>query len=188
MATIFQRLNRTFGRGVTDATSMQFTNASDKYADLKPNDVIYTTDNEQDYQQKLLQLRQQRLLSRQWKRAQYETQNNALANLSQVQMMYREADLMDAFPEVGSAIDIYMEGFKKTDYKEAYEELVAGTSKDKVAALAEVGYMPDVEMLEKSRVPWAYYMTWSKEFCIGEQYNSVEHLKSMYASDYSIVK
>lgn len=109
MATIFQRLNRTFGRGVTDATSMQFTNASDKYADLKPNDVIYTTDNEQDYQQKLLQLRQQRLLSRQWKRAQYETQNNALANLSQVQMMYREADLMDAFPEVGSAIDIYME-------------------------------------------------------------------------------
>lgn len=84
------------------------------------------------------------------------------------------------------SIDIYMEGFKKTDYKEAYEELVAGTSKDKVAALAEVGYMPDVEMLEKSRVPWAYYMTWSKEFCIGEQYNSVEHLKSMYASDYSI--
>ena len=42
-------------------------------------------------------------------------------------------------------------------------------------------------MLEKSRTPWAYYMTWSKEFCMGEKYNSAENLKKMYESDYSIV-
>lgn len=29
-------------------------------------------------------------------------------------------------------------------------------------------------------------MTWSKEFCIGEKYNSIEHLKSMYQSSYAI--
>lgn len=41
-------------------------------------------------------------------------------------------------------------------------------------------------MLEKSRIPWAYYMTWSKEFCIGEQYNSVENLKAMYHSPHAV--
>jgi len=60
------------------------------------------------------------------------------------------------------------------------------TSRDKVAALAEVGYLPDVELLQKSRIPWAYYMTWSKEFCIGEKYNRVENLKKMYDSEYAV--
>ena len=29
-------------------------------------------------------------------------------------------------------------------------------------------------------------MTWSKEFCIGEQYNSTTQLQKMYASDYAL--
>ena len=49
-----------------------------------------------------------------------------------------------------------------------------------------MGYLPDISALEKSRIPWAYYMTWSKEFCIGEQYNSVENLKAMYHSPYAV--
>jgi len=65
-------------------------------------------------------------------------------------------------------------------------KLIASTTKNKVAALAEVGYLPDVEMLEQSHTPWAYYMTWSKEFCIGEQYNSTTQLQKMYASDYAL--
>lgn len=85
------------------------------------------------------------------------------------------------------SVDIYLPEYAKTDYRKEYEELIAATSKNKVVALAEVGYLPDIEMLEQSKVPWAYYMTWSKEFCIGEQYNSVENLKKMYASDYAIV-
>lgn len=84
------------------------------------------------------------------------------------------------------SVDIYLPEYAKTDYQKEYEELIAATSKNKVAALAEVGYMPDIEMLEESKVPWAYYMTWSKEFCIGEQYNSVENLKKMYDSDYAV--
>ena len=47
-------------------------------------------------------------------------------------------------------------------------------------------YLPDVDLLQKSRIPWAYYMTWSKEFCIGEKYNSVENLKRMYDSEYAV--
>ena len=57
-----------------------------------------------------------------------------------------------------------------------------------MAALAEVGYLPDIKMLEQSHTPWAYYMTWSKEFCIGEQYNTVEQLRNMYESPYAIAE
>lgn len=82
--------------------------------------------------------------------------------------------------------DIYLTEKKATDYKAEYEEMLANTGTQKVAALGEVGYIPDVDMLKESRVPWAFYMTWSKEFCIGEQYNTIEETQKMYESDYAI--
>lgn len=82
--------------------------------------------------------------------------------------------------------DIYLTEKKPTDYKAEYEEMIANTGTKKVAALGEVGYIPDVDMLKESRIPWAFYMTWSKEFCIGEQYNTVAETKKMYESDYAI--
>lgn len=91
----------------------------------------------------------------------------------------------DEYVDVVS-VDVYLPEFQRTDYGREYRELTAATSRTKVAALAETGYLPDVEMLEKSRVPWAYYMTWSKEFCIGEKYNTVAALRKMYGSRYAI--
>ncbi len=91
----------------------------------------------------------------------------------------------DEYVDVVS-VDVYHDNDTPTDYKKEYEELIKATSKNKVAALAEVGYLPDAEMLESSRIPWAYYMTWSKEFIIGEQYNSETRLKKMYESPYAI--
>ena len=85
------------------------------------------------------------------------------------------------------SVDVYLKGYAPTDYQAEYEELIANTTRNKVAALAEVGYLPDMKMLEKSHIPWAYFMLWSKEFCIGEEYNSVESLKAVYDSDYAIV-
>ena len=81
---------------------------------------------------------------------------------------------------------IYLQEYKPTDYREEYLTLVKNTSNKKVAALAEIGYLPDIHMLEESKTPWAYFMTWSKEFIIGEQYNSKDHLKAMYNSEYTI--
>lgn len=69
-------------------------------------------------------------------------------------------------------------GEKATDYASYYEELRANTTTHKVAALTEVGYDLDVALLARSHVPWAYYMTWSKEFCLGEQYNTKEELRA----------
>lgn len=84
------------------------------------------------------------------------------------------------------AADVYLPEYKPTDYAAEYRELIDNTTHNKVAALSEVGYLPDAELLSKSCIPWAYYMTWSKEFCIGEQYNSEESIRSMYDSEYSI--
>ena len=100
------------------------------------------------------------------------------------------SDIEEAYPgdeyvDVVS-MDVYLPEYQSTDYADVYEKLVAATSRDKVAALAEVGYLPDVDLLQKSRIRWAYYMTWSKEFCIGEKYNSVENLKKMYDSEYAV--
>ncbi|MGN0160628.1 MAG: glycosyl hydrolase [Lachnospiraceae bacterium] len=82
--------------------------------------------------------------------------------------------------------DIYLSEKKKTDYREQYDELRQNTTARKVAALTEVGYNPDIQMLEQSRVPWAFYMTWSKEFVLDEKYNSKEELRKLYDSDYTI--
>ena len=84
------------------------------------------------------------------------------------------------------SVDIYRPSYSATDYKEEYDALVEQTTKNKVAALAEVGYIPDADALKNSHTPWAYYMTWSKEFCIGEKYNSKENLSRMYQSSYSV--
>ncbi|MBD5521193.1 MAG: beta-mannosidase [Lachnospiraceae bacterium] len=82
--------------------------------------------------------------------------------------------------------DVYLPEYAETDYSEEYAKLISETTKQKVAALAEVGYMPDIKLIEKSHTPWAYYMTWSKEFCIGEQYNKIDRLQAMYASEYAV--
>ena len=91
----------------------------------------------------------------------------------------------DDFVDIVS-VDIYLQKYEKTDYREQYEQLVQATSRNKTAALGEVGYLPDIELLAQSHTPWAYFMTWSKEFCIGEQYNTTERLKSMYDSSYAV--
>lgn len=82
--------------------------------------------------------------------------------------------------------DIYTEKGTKSDYRKEYEELISITEEKKPAALAEIGILPDIEMLEKSRVPWCYYMTWSKGFVMGEEFNSYETLCGIYDSKYAV--
>ncbi|MCR5118470.1 MAG: glycoside hydrolase family 26 protein [Lachnospiraceae bacterium] len=97
----------------------------------------------------------------------------------------KEAYPGDEYVDVIS-MDVYLEKYEDTDYREQYERLMEATGGNKVMALAEVGIMPDINILERSRIPWAYYMTWSKEWIIGEEHNRLKRLKEMYASDYSV--
>ena len=97
----------------------------------------------------------------------------------------KEAYPGDEFVDVVSC-DTYIEARTLTDYRETYENLIANTSNNKVAALAEVGIIPDITILQESHIPWVYYMTWSKDFCTTEKFNTNETLMNMYNSDYAI--
>jgi hypothetical protein len=99
--TAFQRLSKVFFNG---------GNVNDYHIQKQPdNDIIIKTNNKEEFDAAALQARQQHLLARQWKRAQYDITNRSLASLNEVKLMYREADIMDMFPEIGTALDIVME-------------------------------------------------------------------------------
>ena len=85
---------------------------SNNYNIVSPNtnsDIIATANSREDYEKKLLQAKQQALLGKQWIKANYDITNQSLAGLNDVRLMYRDADLMDAFPEIGAALDIVSE-------------------------------------------------------------------------------
>lgn len=78
--------------------------------DVAPtNRVLYSTNNKEDYEKKLQQYKQQKLLSYQWAKAGVDNAMESLAGYTAVKLMYRDADLMDEMPEIGSALDIIAE-------------------------------------------------------------------------------
>ncbi len=82
--------------------------------------------------------------------------------------------------------DLYEEKGTKTDYRKEYEELISVTEAKKPVALAEIGILPDIEMLSESRVPWCYFMVWSKGFVMTEEFNSYNALRNIYNSGYAV--
>lgn len=101
--TIFQKLGKLMmgDQGMANITNVNTYN-------VQP-DVLFTASSEEEYETKALQAKQQHLLARQWKKASYDISNKAIAGLNNIKMMYRDADLMDAFPEIGTALDIVSE-------------------------------------------------------------------------------
>ena len=72
---------------------------------------------------------------------------------------------------------------EETCYIDKYEELINNVSNKKLVALAECDVIPDYNALKENNFPFIYYMTWSKEFCLTEKYNSNEKLKKFYKED-----
>ena len=71
--------------------------------------VLYRTTNKDDYEQKKLELRQDKWLKDRWVKANVDLSVTAYNGLNNIKLMYRDADLMDAFPEIGAALDTYAE-------------------------------------------------------------------------------
>ena len=72
-------------------------------------DVIYRTSDKEEYLSKKLELQQNKYLKDRWIKANVNLSVTAYAGLNNVKLMYRDADLMDAFPEIGAALDIVSE-------------------------------------------------------------------------------
>ena len=103
--TVFQNLNKLLN-GNSVPTIFQKASSNDF---VTPNQVIYSTNSKEDYESKLQQLRQQKLLAYQWQKAGADTAMESLAGYTAVKLMMRDADLMETMPEIGSALDIYAE-------------------------------------------------------------------------------
>ena len=73
------------------------------------NKILYRTNDKEDYLQKKLELQQDKFLKERWVKANVNLSVSAYAGLNNIKLMYRDADLMDAFPEIGAALDIVSE-------------------------------------------------------------------------------
>lgn len=103
--TVLQNLNRMF-LGNSVPVEYQKTTASNF---VTPNPVLYTANNKGDYDTKLQQMKQQKLLSYQWVKAGADIATENLSGYNNVRLMYRDADLMETMPEIGTALNIYSE-------------------------------------------------------------------------------
>lgn len=100
--TIFQRINNLFKNSNSDRI-FQPQQKEDS------NDVLYKTSDYNDYQSKSLELKQEQFLAKQWRKASFDVSERGMFGLNEVKMMYRDADLMDTFPEIDAALDIVAE-------------------------------------------------------------------------------
>lgn len=110
--TLFTNLNRIImGSQSVDANERFGTNPDGSNTRKYSFDdkVLYTTKNKEDYEKKLAQIKQQKLLNYQWVKAGADAAMESMAGYTAVKLMYRDADLMDGTPEIGAALDIMAE-------------------------------------------------------------------------------
>ena len=106
--TIFQRLNQVFrGTGRENISPDIMTTPQGDYAEA--NRVLYTTTDKAEYERKLATYQQQKALAYQWKKVGADNAMESLAGYTAVKLMYRDCDLMDGSPEIGTALDIISE-------------------------------------------------------------------------------
>lgn len=107
-STVFQALDKAItGNWGSQDISSPHVNTYDMRG--KGDNVIYKTDNKDEYLSKKLELQQNKYLRDRWVKANVNLSVTAYAGLNNIKLMYRDADLMDAFPEIGAALDIYAE-------------------------------------------------------------------------------
>lgn len=105
--TIFQRLSNTFRGTGRNSVSPDVVATSATFDD--PNRVLFSTSDKNEYERKLSTLKQQKYLAYQWKKVGADNAMESLAGYTAVKLMYRDADLMDGSPEIGTALDIISE-------------------------------------------------------------------------------
>ena len=103
--TTFQNLDKAFN-GQWDAPQKSHNNV---YNVSGKEDIVYKTDDKIDYASKKLELQQNAYLKGRWNKVNQSLTVEAFNGLNNIKLMYRDADLMDAFPEIGAALTIVAE-------------------------------------------------------------------------------
>ena len=106
--TIFQRLNNVFRGTGRESISPDVITTPPGVGDAA-NRVLFSTNDKNEYERKLNTYKQQKYLAYQWKKVGADNAMESLAGYTAVKLMYRDADLMDGSPEIGTALDIISE-------------------------------------------------------------------------------
>lgn len=118
--SIFNRLTNFFGSPQTAQQEKLRQPVNPKYSNgglyakngqtpNKGKTVIATAKDARDKELQIRQLKQERMLSMQWHKAAYDIAMTELNTANDVKVMYRDANLMDYMPEIGTALDIMAE-------------------------------------------------------------------------------
>ena len=130
--TTFQRMNRIFDGA---------WNVSSGIANIEPpkldNEVIYRTEDLEKFKQKKLELQQNKYLQNRWRRVNQNLSMSTFAGLSNVKLMYRDADLMDSYPEIGAALDILCEEMTVTSGSKNGMIVNVSSKSDRIKSILE---------------------------------------------------
>lgn len=105
--TIFQRLSNVFRGSGPNSISNDIITSPANSNDV--NRVLFTTTDKAEYERKLKSYQQQKYMAYRWKKASADNAVENLAGYTAVKLMYRDVDLMDGTPEIGTALDIISE-------------------------------------------------------------------------------
>ena len=110
--TIFQTLSKVIGGGSGAMSPHNVSQARtiNTYNINPTNDILFSTQDKAEFEQKKLEAQQQKLLAMQWYKAGIELAATSTESLTNIQLMYRDADLMEvSTPEIGTALEIVAE-------------------------------------------------------------------------------
>ena len=102
---------------------------------------------------------------------------------SQVPECYPGDDVVDIISR-----DMYPPAHEHTSQSEMYYNLMEITKTPKITIIGETGTLPSPKAIVSEKVGWSSYMTWSKPFCLTEEYNSDAELIAVYNSEYAVTK
>ena len=103
--TPFEKLGQVFLYGNKNIEQETKIN---KYT-LNSDDVIFKTKDPQEFETKKRQIAQSNYLANQWYGSNKNMTKSTGMVSNNVKLMYRDCDLMDGFPEIGTALDIFAE-------------------------------------------------------------------------------
>ena len=106
--TILQRLSNVVSHK-NDGVTSNINNIVNYNLTPKNDNVLYSFKTQDERDTKLRQIKQEKLLAHQWKKIAQDSMMTTAVGLNQVKVMYRDADLMDQFPEINSGLHILAE-------------------------------------------------------------------------------
>ena len=161
VATAFQDLTRIFTGNWQSPNDILNTPA-----EASPEDVVYKTEDPVEYKSKMLELQQNKYLQNRWKRVNQNLSMSAFAGLSNVKLMYRDADLMDAYPEIGAALDILSEEATLTTGSEEGMIVNVSSSSDRIKSILEDLFVNRLNMQVTAQMVMRGMVKYGNEFML----------------------